>query len=382
MKKYIFGSAIATLMLAACSDDSTVEAPASANEINFRAYIENSSRANTEPGYPPSEFAVTALGNDANFFSDLIISGGKGSPYRPNDGGIYHFPKYHLDFFAYSPVDFGGTPAITSESRKLTGVTVKDNPAEHVDLIVAEDTREALGATDNTVKLNFKHAMSAVQIVVKSSNPAIKYEVAGVRLAYVKSTGDFTYPLITDSDELELDNSCWDNLSNPKTFKGGEVSPVQFIGSANSNTSYSVMKEGWPYAFKIIPQNLLKSGAWSKGQTADGAYLSIKCKMWVRDNQYNTLSQLFPESGDKYGLTAVPLNINFQPGRFYTIVVDMANGGRIDPAPGAITESDINPDPLPGKKGGDLISNGDIRITHTFNPYIDIDPTIFSPSNL
>lgn len=373
MKKYLFGSAIATLMLAACSDDQTVDAPASANEISFQASLENVSRANTEPGYPPSEFAVTAIGNDANFFTDLMIRGGKGSPYKPSDGGAYHFPNYHLTFFAYSPVDFGGTPEITPEGQKLTGITVKDNPMDHVDLIVAEDNREALGETVNTVNMKFKHAMSAVQVRVTSTNPAMKYEVAGIRLACIKSTGDFTYPVLADDYDLELSNSDWSNLSGPKTFTSSNTSPVQFIGSANSPSSYTAMKEGWPYAFKIIPQNLSKSGAWTKGATADGAYIAIKCKMWVRDNQYNTLSQFFPEKGDKYGLVAVPVNINFEPGKFYTITVDMANGGRLDPAPGAVSDPDIDPDPLPGKKGGDLVSNGDIRISHSFNPFIETD---------
>ncbi len=378
MKKYLFGSAIATLMLAACSDDQTVDAPASANEISFQASVENVSRANTEPGYPPSEFAVTAIGNDANFFSDLIISGSKAAPYRPVDGGIYHFPKYHLTFYGYTPVDFGGTAEINPESRKLTGVTVKDSPKEHIDLLVAEDNRDALGSTTNTVGMKFKHAMSEVVVKVRSSNPAMKYEVAGVRLASVKSTADFTYPELENSNELTLPASCWSAPTGPKTFQADRNS-FQFFGSNGSTTAYEAMRTDWNNTFKIIPQNLSRSGAWSGGASADGAYISIKCKMWVHDPTKGTDTQFFPATGNKYGLAAVPLNINFEPGKKYVITVDMAGGGRVDPNPTAVTDSDIEPRPIPGKPGGTKIISGDVTFSVDINDFSNGGIQMISP---
>lgn len=364
MKKYLFAPTVLALMLSACSNDSTVDSPAPAGEIAFAPTFEGVSRSLPTP-LPPSNLMVSAFknvdGTLTPFLSDLHISGGRGSAWKPVDGGAYYFPKEHLSFYSYAPAEINGKSNFAEGDHSISNYIVETELNEQTDLLVAANDDPTLGTEGKTtVNLKHHHALSQVEFKIKSSNPAMRYEIAGIRICALKSIGNFTFPEPNGKDEIEISQSDWNVFSTVRKAYSYNLSRhITFDGDINVSSVYDVNSMDF---FKVIPQDLTKAGeAWDNSNIVKGAYVSVKCKMWVKDSEKGTKTLFFPAvDNGKFGLAAVPLKVSFQPGKHYVITLDLAEGGRIDPSPALITDPEVNPTPMPGKKGGDLLSNGEI----------------------
>lgn len=340
MKKSSLLFIIPALAMVACSSDETVNAPDGPG-INFSTAVNGSSRATETTTDNIQNFSVTAMSDQLSnliYFKDFRVDR-QGNSWKGN--GEYLWPDEELKFCAYSPAD---APLNTAQNRTgltmiLRDFTVNEKAADQIDLLAAQNSmpNEWL---KSSVGLFFDHTLSQIKFRAICSNPVMKIDVYGVMLGHINSKGNFTYPANDGNNLLYLNQKTatdvWSNLGTPKNLISTLDKPVTIQGAEYGTglnpqkvTGTSIMSET-DNSFMIIPQHLKDFGAWTKTDNIDGAYLGVKCKIYLRrsDGDYSTL--YWPKSGDA-DYICIPLAINFDPAKTYNIILDLAGGGYSNP---------------------------------------------------
>lgn len=363
MKKNFFFAAVVLAAMSSCSKDEVVEVN-NGNAIAFRASMDKAvSRSNETSLSNLGAFNVTAIGNDRNYFTNLAVtSSNEGKDWMT--GSTYYWPSFDLAFFAYAPQDAGGgTVSIDHTAKKITNFSPASTVANQKDLVIAYNTGSRAGNENAGVALNFKHALSQIEVKAKCMNSNIKIEVLGVKVMNVAGVADFVFPENHSTDtSFELAQGQWSNYrkteGNGYMIKGSQVitlnSDVQSIMMGTDN-------------FMLIPQKLTK---WGETPISTGAYLSVLCRIYSKDGSNEVLLYPLATSSDdkanKYGLSAVAIDTNWLPGKKYTYTLTFCGegggAGRIDPNPDN-SDSTIDPNPVPNGKGGDLILGAPIKFT-------------------
>ena len=181
-----------------------------------------------------------------------------------------------IDFYAYSAGTFnynGGSPYVS--------FTVDENAFSQHDLLVAEHKQIAYNDAGGHVSLTFDHACAVVLFNVKITNTLHAQigdlTVNSIILRNMKNTGDYAY-----------DTSSWSNVSG-----------TAYYTLTNSDLTVSTTYQQLPcdYLF-MIPQS------------HDVAYLEVN---------YTFLGQTKTQ-------VLLPLSIDWQAGRLYTINVKLGTG--------------------------------------------------------
>ncbi|MDE5989373.1 MAG: fimbrillin family protein [Duncaniella sp.] len=371
MKKSLLLFTIPALALASCSSDETVSAP-NGSGINFRASVENTGRGGLTSTATISNFAVTSFGDNqaSNYFNDVLVKR-EGAKWACD---LYYWPDFDLKFFAYSPAEVNGKPVITKDIQKISDFQVVRPTADQVDLLYAANAYPYSYNKDG-VELNFRHAMSAIDINARVTNPTLEYEINAVKICQFYAKGNFSYPAVHGASMDMINNTAWSMLSDAEDFitkKGyGEKAFTKLnMAMENSGDTHpdgtSIMKDT-DGSFIMIPQNLTP---WSiDTKNADGAYISILCRIYTLDNKGGR-TQIFPkvknDNEGQFGFVAMPLDLKFQPGYKYTIRLDLNGGGYRDPNntnPDDPKDPDIDPEPWPGPGPGPEILPGEISYT-------------------
>lgn len=126
-------------------------------------------------------FNVTAIGNGATYFTNLgVTSTDNGANWTT--ASTYYWPGYELTFFAYAPQSSAGAVSIDNTAKKITGFSPAQSVAEQKDLVVSYNKGDKTNNEGTGVAMNFKHALSQIEVKAKCSNDKIKIEVIGVKL--------------------------------------------------------------------------------------------------------------------------------------------------------------------------------------------------------
>ncbi len=364
MKKNFFFAAVVLAAMSSCSKDEVVEVN-NGNAIAFRASMDKAvSRSNETSLSNLGAFNVTAIGNDRNYFTNLAVtSSNEGKDWMT--GSTYYWPSFDLAFFAYAPQNAGGgTVSIDHTAKKITNFSPASTVANQKDLVIAYNTGSRAGNENAGVALNFKHALSQIEVKAKCMNSNIKIEVLGVKVMNVARIADFTFPedaaTITSYSLLQTQWSNWREAGegNGYMIKGNK--PVIL-----NEKDQSIMMG--TDNFMLIPQQLVN---WDITSKPTGAYLSVLCRIYSKDGSNEVLLYPLATSSDdkanKYGLSAVAIDTNWLPGKKYTYTLTFCGegggAGRIDPNPDN-SDSTIDPNPVPNGKGGDLILGAPIKFT-------------------
>lgn len=368
MKKNFFLAAVVLAAMSSCSKDEVVEVN-NGNAITFRASMDRAISRGSETNLSNlGAFKVTAVGNGQNYFTDLSVTDGGGAGWQT--ATTYYWPSFQLSFFAYAPQNVGsGTVTISNTEKKITSFSPNQTVADQKDLVIAYNTGDRLKNETSGVALNFKHALSQIEVKAKCGNSNMKIEVLGVKVMNVSGTADFTFPENAPTEtSYTLAQGQWDNLQeangNGYMIKGS--SPVTLTGEAQS----IMMNSG---NFMLIPQQLTK---WGETPVTTGAYLSVLCRIYSKDGSKEVLLYPLATSSDnkaeKYGLSAVAIDTNWLPGKKYTYTLTFcgegSGAGRIDPNPDQ-SDSAIDPKPISGGNGGDLILGAPIKFTVTVDDW-------------
>ena len=188
MKKILL-AAVAIAALASCSNDDVVDVN-QGKGISFRTSLDKAlTRANVTNLQNLAAFNVTAIGNGVNYFTNLAVtSNDNGNNW--NTASTYYWPGYELAFFAYAPQNPGGNVEISSAEKKITGFSPAQSVLDQKDLIISYNTGTKSRNEANGVSMNFKHALSQIEVKAKCSNDKVKIEVLGVKLVNAASKAD------------------------------------------------------------------------------------------------------------------------------------------------------------------------------------------------
>lgn len=370
MKKNFFLAAVVLAAMSSCSKDEVVEVN-NGNAIAFRASLDRAISRGSETDLNNLQaFKVTAIGNDKNYFTNLVVNSSDGG-HTWQTASTYYWPSFGLSFFAYAPQDIGsGAVSIDNSAKKITGFSPSQTVSEQKDLVIAYNKGDRLKNEKPGVALNFKHALSQIEVKAKCMNSNIKVEVLGVKVMNVAGTADFTFPEDKPTDSsYELSQGQWTNAKGTQGYLIKGTTPVTLTSNAQS----IMMDAG---NFMLIPQTLTK---WDGTAVSGGAYLSVLCRISSVDGGNEVLLYPLATSTDdksgKYGLSAVAIDTNWLPGKKYTYTLTFcgndSGAGRIDPNPGS-SDPTIDPTPVSGGNGGDLILGAPIKFTVTVDNWTQV----------
>lgn len=370
MKKNFFLAAVVLAAMSSCSKDEVVEVN-NGNAIAFRASLDRTISRGSETDLNNLQaFKVTAIGNDKNYFTNLVVNSSDGG-HTWQTASTYYWPSFGLSFFAYAPQDIGsGAVSIDNSAKKITGFSPSQTVSEQKDLVIAYNKGDRLKNEKPGVALNFKHALSQIEVKAKCMNSNIKVEVLGVKVMNVAGTADFTFPEDKPTDSsYELSQGQWTNAKGTQGYLIKGTTPVTLTSNAQS----IMMDAG---NFMLIPQTLTK---WDGTAASGGTYLSVLCRISSVDGDNEVLLYPLATSTDdksgKYGLSAVAIDTNWLPGKKYTYTLTFcgsdSGAGRIDPNPNS-SDSLIDPNPVSGGNGGDLILGAPIKFTVTVDNWTQV----------
>lgn len=367
---------MATVLVAmsSCMEDEVLERN-QGNALAFRPSIDKAlSRSGDENVTDLSKlqkFKVTAtIDGQSNYFTDMMVNKTPtGDAWTT--AATYYWPKYDLGFYAYAPTDISGV-SISDAGKKITGFTPGKNVDNQVDLLVAYNTGNRRNNETQGVELNFKHALSQIDVQAKCSNPNIEIVVKSISFVNVKKKGDFTYPADITSTNNTLAN-CWNPSSevSDAAYYKASFGQGQEVTLGTDPKSINPSKNN----FMLIPQKLTK---WDKTSAANGAYIAVLCRISSKDGK--TKTQLYPEltsngdNAEKFGSIIVPIGTNWEAGKKYTYTLNFCGegggAGQVDPNPDT-TDPNVDPKPKPGSEGGDPVLGKPIKFTVTVENWTD-----------
>lgn len=204
MKKMFLMAAVAGVALASCTnDESVLESAQKSREINFQP-VEYSAQTRAEHDgttYNGGTISVYAwkYGADDVFMNAVELTAGGAI----NNGDVYYWPSFALDFAAFTPI---GSPVNVARSSGATTLTYTfdsntPNPA-NVNYMYSDFVSNQ---SSGTVALLFRHAMANVNVkVVKaadtnSAGDEISVELKSAKIVGLKNQGQF---VVNGSDNL------------------------------------------------------------------------------------------------------------------------------------------------------------------------------------
>ena len=367
MKKYFLFSAMAAVALASCTNDDVVDVNKGGG-ISFRASLDKARTKAVTSLSNLNAFNVTAIGNSSNYFTGLgVTSSDNGATWTT--ASTYYWPGYELAFFAYAPQTPGGTVGISGTEKKISDFSPAQDVSAQNDLVIAYNTGTKAANEGSGVPLNFKHALSQIEVQAKCSNEKIKIEILGVRMVNAATKADFTFPEAETTSAYVLAQSQCAGWSGAD---GGHATAYYIKGEQPvtlTDNAQSIMFGD--DNFMLLPQQLT---AWDGTASQTGAYLSVLCRIYSVDGGNEIL--LYPQPTDtdnkdgKYAFSAVSIDTNWEPGKKYTYTLNFCdNGGgagKGDPDP----DPDEPVDPDPGVDPGEPIL-GPITFTVTVDEWSD-----------
>lgn len=375
MNRKLFFAAMAATALASCTNDDLVEVN-QGEGIAFRASLDKAlTRGTTTNLQNLNAFKVTAFGQDEtnNYFTNMsVTSTDQGANWKT--GSTYYWPGFELKFFAYAPQDLTGV-SVDKNGQKVADFSPVQAVKDQTDLVVSYNTGNKADNEDKGVALNFKHALSQIEVLAKCSNEKIKIEVLGVKMVNAAAKANFAFPNVETDAQYKLEQNLWsdwkekDDHSKAYMIKGEKNSPVTLTATPES----LMFDEG---SMMLIPQKLDK---WDGTESTQGAYLSVLCRIYSLDNGNETLLYPRPTKDDsktgKYAFSAVAIDTNWEPGKKYIYTLNFCgeNGGagEIDPNPtNPVDPTDPDVEEKPGT-GGEVILGKPISFTVTVDDWKD-----------
>ena len=350
MKRNLFILGIAALAFAACSNDEVVETAATSesNAISFRPLMNNVTRASdvTETTLQTSGFVVTAV----NHGSDPETRYFYGVSFTWNDPAYTSATKYYwpetgsLDFYAYAPAGNAQVTYPTSPDYTVFTVTPSSTVTEQVDLVYANTNEKTKATSASGVALNFRHTESKIAIKVKNTSTDLEFDVTGWKVGYLSGSGTFTYSgSNTDSkNSAQLASGMWGSLATASadTKYENTFSSQTIPANTTSETEITGSTE-----MILVPQSqnaataYANSGTATNGDKVDGSYIALQMTVKSAANGATLVSNCW---------AIWPVAFDWEPGKQYTYIVDLAGGGYHE------TNADTNEDLDPVLEGTEI----------------------------
>lgn len=350
MNKAIYFVAAASLALASCSNDETLDM-GNQKGISFRTVAGLNSRVAEITQSNLKGMSVTAYesGADAAYFTDVNYT-------RERQTNTFvSNPEYNwlrgktLNFLALATSADTWTAdktvtfdkATNTYKTVLTDYTPDADISKHQDLMIG--TASGTENNDaNGLDLTLKHILSQIEVRAKNTNTAYVYSIKGVRIVAVKGTGTYT----------STETTPWTPKENSKVKY-----EVVYDDAKELTAEMSVMKNEGDNAM-LIPQGVtgwidgpIRSTANDFDSYTGGTYISLLLNV----KSASTGKYIYPagstEEAKTYGWAAVSTNnTTWSSGKKYIYRLDLSNGcGSVDPVdPGTGVTPDGTKDPVKG----------------------------------
>ena len=283
----ILTNAVMVSVMPSCADeDRSSLQPVDSSLISFSAVAPKvASRGDVTTTATIQNFAVTAYANRKILMDNVNVNrDGSRWTYSP----AAYWPDVPVNFYAISPADISASPDITGDGSGTASINKYNNPG-NVDLLYAVNYGEIQTAAP--VMINFRHALSKVDVLLSSANSGIIVKVRSVIIGNVYSQGSFFYPHQTTAANNTV-SGFWHSQSMI-----GDVSLYSSPGKSGTlvltpdPTDVSESNDGMDIDF-FIPQELGPLSYDVDNKVFTGAYIAVDCEMFDKA----TGGKLFPGS--------------------------------------------------------------------------------------
>lgn len=341
------GSAI--LGFTSCSKDEKIAENNSindANEISFRTFVTGNTRATDATPSSLTAFKAYAKmtsGGTVYFNEDVFTKVSETytsttKHYWPSEGA--------LDFYAYAPTDNAQITNHTAQSLTFT-VTPADEVSSQVDLIVANtDNKTKIGTYNSTqqygkdgIPLNFRHTESKIVVNFKNTQANLKIDVQAFKIVNVDGSATFTFAdadadANTDTHNSQLAGGWTGNAdgfnktytvipTNANTIAASTTTAVYLQNGGTPSTDVNAAAE-----MILIPQTTTTADAYSAADinsTFPAGKTYIAVKMQIKNNDATGTVIADATADGKWAIW--PVAFTWTPGKKYTYIVDLGDGG-------------------------------------------------------
>lgn len=331
MNKGVVLTVLMGLMAASCSQDRVLVQQQDA-PISFRTVMDRQTKATSYTAANLSSFNVTAIKGSSAYI--------EGADFSTDDYAVwtsaqdYFWPESgNLDFYAYAPKAASGNGITRTDHKTFTVVPLADTDNQK-DLVFARATGSKATGGATGQMLNFRHAMSQVQIKVSNSNENFRVSVGGWRLAGLDGEAIFTYSGTDTGSPGTFDRSLWSGNTDASS---AAVAYTRELTGADAftfeGTATGAQARTLAGSAIVIPQQTTACQGYSSatvGAMLTGSYIAVYLSIeGISDNtQYITNTWC-----------CWPVVFDLQPGYRYVYSIDLAEGGYSETAP------DNNSDP-------------------------------------
>lgn len=332
--------ALGVIALSGCSTDEAPDAPTRNDAIKFSAVIANRSRATPTTTASIKEFTVYAFTQNAVLMDGVKVTRSGGSwTYSPDA----YWPTSPVNFYAFSP-DITASPNITGSEGGNIPAYLNDGT---IDLLYA--TKIDVMQQAAPVELNFRHAMSNVNVLLSSQNPRIQVVVRHITLnnIYIKGTFDFPQQsTLASTPEVTGKWSMLQNLNKMVLFYAISVEDQVTLTPVATNYTLDNLNTGF-----VIPQPLtevsLDNGAYA------GSYIAIECeildtatgaKLWPNSNTPDYMLVAQTDCGRIVYPTTSSNVKEWLPGHAYNYNISINNPSVLDKIEFDVTVDDFDID--------------------------------------
>ena len=312
-------------------------------------------------------FYATAVDprQDVNYFTDL--------PYMKSGEYYVSSPSYYwpgdnapLNIYAYAPSAANlGVSADSETILKIdrnTQILADFSPAAEIadqqDFISAVLPEFKNPDNGNAVQLAFKHQLVQIEIKAKNSNPGEIYHIKGVKIAQVKSKGDFDF---SDQTWTLDDEARADYIVQYDDARILDPYGVNLMNVAGDN-----IIESYSDNAMLLPQEIISWDPQDDQQnTKKGAYIAVLMK--ITSSSGASVTPTDQNSGYQWVAAPFPSGTEWVAGNKYIYTLDFTNGASYsDPAsPGGgellVNEITFDVDIVPWNERNENISDQELQ---------------------
>lgn len=318
--RFVLLTAAAVLGLASCNKESVIEMSAP-ESIDFNASLGYASKASSK--------TLFATGDKFDVWSVFDNAGAKTTYFHDNylfDGTSWHSsssPYYWpetvdatrvLTFHAVWPESVARTASADSFNY-----SVADAAADQKDVLYAKHVSTSKETTG--VKLNFRHTLSLINLKVKNSSSTLKFDVTGIKVAFVNKAGTFTATSVAGGDTDDMNTGNLAGTDWTATDGTADASRNYSQTGLSAAVAAGASATGVGSSWILMPQEKAIATAYTSNSPeapVNGAYLAVK--MTVRNAADGTVI-----ASERW--CCWPVAISWTPGYRYTYTIDLAGGG-------------------------------------------------------
>ncbi len=272
------------VLITACSGENDVATPEKVDNsiISFNAIApRTATRTASTTTASLKEFYVYAYTDKKQLMSHVQVTrDGSSWTYSP----AAYWPDSPVNFYAFSP-DISQTDDILGNGTE--NINMYDNPG-NVDLLYAVNIGEIQKGTP--VLINFRHALSRVDILLSSNNSQIDVKISKVAIGNIYNIASFKFPQATTSASAPENVGKWitphkygsisifDAASSPVSLTPEAVD----INNRDNETSFDF----------FIPQELIPLSYDSANKRFVGSHIVVECEIFDKA----TGAKLFPNN--------------------------------------------------------------------------------------